>query len=287
MLIPITELVTKYGVQANEVIHLGAHHAEEAASYAEAGAQRVIWIEGNPELMPTLEAELRRFSGQVAYNVLVSDVDGAEVDFYVTNNRQSSSILPLGTHSHHHPAIHVQKTVRLKTRRMDRFLDEVGIDTSGVKFLNVDLQGVELAALRGLGERLGTIDFIYTEVNTGEVYAGCATIGELDRFLLSRGFVRVATRITSWQWGDALYERRAVTWRDVVRSRISLIALAAYEGLRMTKRFVTKKVQELRYRGSGCGMSSMSGPKAKEPHCDSPQRGNDARRSVPQADQRQ
>jgi hypothetical protein len=98
MLIPIIELVTKYGVQATEVIHLGAHHAEEAAAYAEAGARRVIWIEGNPELMPALEAELCRFPGQVAYNVLVSDLDGAEIDFYITNNKQSSSILPLGTH---------------------------------------------------------------------------------------------------------------------------------------------------------------------------------------------
>lgn len=240
MLIPLAELVTRYGIRVTEVMHLGAHHGEEAGSYADAGAKRVIWIEGNPELMPTLQATLAAFPGQVVYNVLVSDVDGIETDFHITNNPQSSSILPLGSHAEHHPDIHVLKTVRLTTRRIDRFLDERGIDTSAVTFLNIDLQGVELAALRGLGSRLDSVKYIYTEVNTGDVYKGCTTIGELDRFLLDRGFARIATRITTRQWGDALYVRKAITWRDILRSRVSLAWLAVREEAQKIKRWVRK-----------------------------------------------
>jgi len=211
MLIPIQQLIEQYGVSLRGVLHLGAHQAEEAGDYERAGAKQVVWIEGNPELMPVLNEELKLFSNQRAYNVLISDKDGQDVAFKVTNNFQSSSILELGTHKTHHPGIEVHHTLNLKTHRLDSFFNENVVDTSECNFLNIDLQGAELLALKGLGNRLNSIDYIYTEVNVGSVYVGCATMIELDRFLHERGFIRIATKLTKWQWGDALYVRKKTT----------------------------------------------------------------------------
>jgi FkbM family methyltransferase len=220
MLIPLQTLIDKHGVSIRGVLHLGAHQAEEAQDYEKAGAKQVVWIEGNPELMPVLTEELKKYPNQSAHNVLVSDQDGLDVSFKVTNNFQSSSMLELGTHKTHHPSVEVHHTLHLKTHRLDTYLAQNNVDTTECNFLNIDLQGAELLALKGLGNRLDTIDYIYTEVNIGSVYVGCAKMLELDRYLHSRGFVRTATRLTQWQWGDALYVRKNATasekWGNIV-----------------------------------------------------------------------
>lgn len=86
------------------------------------------------------------------------------------------------------------------------------IESYGItfNFLNLDLQGAELMALRGLGERLSDVDYIYTEVNKKDVYQGCAKVEELDRFLTE--FTRVETLWcedggVDHGWGDAFYIR--------------------------------------------------------------------------------
>ena len=211
MLIPVKQLIEKYGIKISGVLHLGAHQAEEAPDYRDAGASKVIWIEGNPELMPVLTEELKKFPGQVAYNVLVSDKDGDEVEFKVANNFQSSSIFELGTHKEHHPGISVHHILKLKTHRLDHYFDRNNISLDGCNFLNIDLQGAELLALRGLGSKLNDIDYIYTEINVGEVYVGCATLYQLDKFLAEKGFHRVDLMLTKWQWGDAFYVKKKVS----------------------------------------------------------------------------
>jgi FkbM family methyltransferase len=211
MLIPVKQLIDQYGIRITGVLHLGAHQAEEAADYRDAGAEKVIWIEGNPELMPVLNEELKKFAGQVAYNVLVSDKDGDEVEFKVANNFQSSSILDLGTHKEHHPGITVHHVLKLQTHRLDNYFRQHNVDLTGCNFLNIDLQGAELLALRGLGDVLNGVDYIYTEINVGEVYVGCATLFQLDKFLAEKGFHRVDLRLTQWQWGDAFYVKKNVS----------------------------------------------------------------------------
>ena len=74
-------------------------------------------------------------------------------------------------------------------------------------FLNMDIQGAELKCLQGFEDGLKMIDYIYAEVNTKELYAGCAQLPELDAWLAARGFKRVEISMTGWGWGDALYVR--------------------------------------------------------------------------------
>ena len=223
MLISVKQLVDKYGIKVSGILHLGAHQAEEAPDYCDIGVTNVIWIEGNPELMPVLCEELKKYPGQKAFNVLISDKEGDEVEFKVANNFQSSSILDLGTHKDHHPGISVHHVLKLKTHRLDKYFDENNISIAGYNFLNIDLQGAELLALRGLGSKLDGFDYIYTEINVGEVYVGCETLYQLDKFLSAQGFHRVELKLTKWQWGDAFYVRKQVSFLSTLANQTGAV----------------------------------------------------------------
>jgi hypothetical protein len=126
-----------------------------------------------------------------------------EVDMYVetANQGQSSSVLEPGTHLDTYPQITFDNKVKVKIDRLDNF------DFSDCNVLNIDVQGYELEVLKGATETLKHIDMILTEVNTGEVYKGCAKMEELDNYL--RGFKRVYEHIFgNINYGDAIYIRQ-------------------------------------------------------------------------------
>src|SRR5689334_5871680 len=118
MVLQLDVLVRIYGLRPTGVLHLGAHEGEEAESYAKVGIDRVVWLEGNPELVEGLRKRVEP-RGHRVFQALVSDRVGEPVQFHVTNNFQSSSILELGTHLEHHPEVHVTHTLDLTTTTVD------------------------------------------------------------------------------------------------------------------------------------------------------------------------
>ena len=143
------------------------------------------------------------------FNLLVSDIDNAEVSFNVTEFSQSSSILDLGITKEIHGTNIIEK-VPLTTYRIDSFFKKNKIDISEYNFVNIDLQGYELIALKSMGVLLDKMDWVYTEVNVKPLYKNCALLYQIDHFLLNHDFVRVQTHMTTYHWGDALYKRKQV-----------------------------------------------------------------------------
>ena len=208
MLIPFSELIQKFHLQKKikGIFHIGAHECEELNDYLKEGidSTKVQWFEANPQLV-----ERQKLKNVNIHQMLASDVNDETVPFYITNNGQSSSMLQLGEHKTFYPHIVVNQTIQLKTKRMDAWLESAIVknDIKNYNFLNLDIQGAELKALRGFGKYLDFFDYIYTEVNTGEVYMGCAQLKELDEFLRQKGFVREDIKMTDNKWGDAFYIR--------------------------------------------------------------------------------
>lgn len=202
-----TDIVARFGIRATGVIHLGAHLGEEREQYAEAGVKRVLWVEANPELISELTRRVEPFTGHDVHSFLVSDIDGAEQVLQIANFSQSSSVLSLGTHSEHYPGIVLERGIPLRTKRLDTFFREADLNGQDYDFLHADLQGSELAALRGCGALLQHVRWINIEVNVASLYKGCPKLTNIDRYLYQRGFVRVALYLTGSDWGDALYKR--------------------------------------------------------------------------------
>src|SRR5665647_3254425 len=123
MLISLTDLVKNFNLQIKGVLHIGAHECEEMGSYLQNGIpyENVIWIEGQPLLAKSMKC---RNSLLRIYNEVIADVDGKDVDFIVTNNYQSSSILELEEHKIQHPHIHEIGRFKVKTKTIDTFFKE-------------------------------------------------------------------------------------------------------------------------------------------------------------------
>lgn len=206
MLIPLNHIVSKYG-KPRGIIHIGAHLMEEREDYLSLGLDNTIWIEANENKYKKI-CELVKNTKEKAFSCVVSDEDDKQVNFHVTNNGQSSSILELEKHLVHHPQVHVVDTFKMKTTQMYTLIKSNNINLESYNFINLDIQGAELLALKGFCDLLHKFNFIYTEVNTNHIYKDCALIKEIDDYLLSFGFERKMTKMTQYEWGDALYLKK-------------------------------------------------------------------------------
>lgn len=206
MLMSLPELVATYGIEFHGVLHCGAHLAEEAPIYDELGAGPVTWIEANPRVFDKIRAALEPYPDQRLVEALVYDQDHVTVDFNVTNyDGMSSSILKFGTHPEFSPDTVFVETVKLDAWKIDTLVARHNISAN---FLNMDLQGAELHALRGAMKFLEGVQYVMSEVNKAEVYRGCAKVGQLDELLGEYGLKRVETYwVPNQGWGDALWIR--------------------------------------------------------------------------------
>jgi FkbM family methyltransferase len=205
VLLSLPELIAKHRLRVTGVVHCGARLGEEAESYQAARISNVTWIEANPGVIRELRQHVEPM-GHKVIQALLYDQDDIYVGFHVTNNEgMSSSILQFGTHPTFSPETVFVRELDLLAVTLDTLVAENGITGN---FLNMDLQGAELYCLRGATKLLESIDIVYSEVNTAEVYVGCAKLDEMDAFL--EGFQRVETEMCGSQgWGDALWLRSA------------------------------------------------------------------------------
>ena len=206
MMLPWEEIVRKYDLigKVTGVLAIGAHLAEEAEAYDQLGDVPVWWVEANPEVFDKIKAALSSYPLQTLIPALVTSEDGALTAFHVTNfDGMSSSVFPFGTHAQSHPDMVWVANMVLPSRTIDSLVAEHGIETN---LLVMDIQGAEGLALRGAEKLLPSLDFVMTEVNTEQVYQGCAMLPEIDELLAD--FERVETYITPHGWGDAFFVRR-------------------------------------------------------------------------------
>lgn len=203
MLIQLDELVSKWGVQLKGVLHVGAHLCEEIGEYEKyIRRDQVLWVEALASKVAEASA---RHPGILIEHAVVSDMVQSAV-FYQSNNGQSSSLLPLGLHTLYHPEVVYIDAQVVQTSLLRDIIARRGVQFN---FINLDIQGSELKALKGMCEYLPGVDFIYAEVNSEPVYIGCALVHELDEYLATFGFERAVTVWTGAKWGDALYRRKS------------------------------------------------------------------------------
>lgn len=192
MLFSYDELVDKYDIKINGVIHVGGHLGEEISDYKKQTT--------NIHIFEPLEWCYDKIDSSVhKYNVALGSTEKT-VEMYVANNNQSSSILAPKEHLNEHSWVHFthKKMVEVKT------LDSYNI--TSCNFLNIDVQGYELEVLKGSSKTLDGIDYILIEINEKELYENCPMVHDLDSFLTD--FERVETYMTPHGWGDAFYVRK-------------------------------------------------------------------------------
>lgn len=202
MLIPIEDLSRHFGIHPAGVLHVGAHNAEESDDYNSHRWGSVIWVDMLPEKVAALKKRFAHDPDNVVLQAACWNTDDEELPIFRAENGQSSSLLKPDLHLESHPDIKFRDGGPITTSRLDSILPP----GSKFDFINFDTQGAELRALEGLGRHLDSVKWAYLEVNTRQLYDGCALLHELDAFLEEHCFRRIATKMYSdTGWGDALY----------------------------------------------------------------------------------
>lgn len=202
MLIKIHDLKNNYCIDFTNILHIGAHDCEELSDYTQLGAKNIHWVEAMKDKIKDINVP--NCKNQMTLGV-VSDKEGDLVNFNITNNGQSSSILELKEHIKEHPRIKNISSEKRITTTIDSILKNSILKDETIGFLNIDIQGAELLALKGAKETLVNVNSIYIEVNEKELYSNCALLPQIDEYLSALGFKRVETKITKHGWGDAFY----------------------------------------------------------------------------------
>jgi len=202
MLINLDLLFQKYNIDFKGILHVGAHECEEIYAYEKyISRNKILWIDA---LQDKVDLSKQKYNDILIEQAVVSDKYEI-VKFNRSNNGQSSSILELGLHKYFHPQVWYTESFSSETKLLKDIICKYDIPYN---FVNLDIQGAELKALKGMEEYLPNIDYIYTEVNSDYVYKDCALIEELDEYLEKFGLKRVETEwYGDCRWGDAFYIR--------------------------------------------------------------------------------
>jgi FkbM family methyltransferase len=203
MLIPLNKLFEKYNISISGILHVGAHECEELNEYEKyLDRSKILWIDA---MQQKVDISKNKYNNILIEQAVVSDTVEV-ITFNVANNGQSSSILELGLHKQFHPEVHYIGSFKQETKLLKDIICKYDIPFN---FINLDIQGAELKALKGMSDYLHNIEYIYTEVNCDYVYEKCALIDEIDEYLQKYGLYRVETK---WwgdcKWGDAFYIRK-------------------------------------------------------------------------------
>lgn len=143
------------------------------------------------EPLTTARAKVEvRAAADASWSVLpyaLGEADGSTV-LHVAGNSGSSSILDML--ERHRAAAPVSVYVgeeSVEVRRLDGILDQV-LGSASRPFLKLDVQGYELAVLRGAGDRLPSFVGMQLELSTVPLYAGAPLRGEVEEFLAGAGY---------------------------------------------------------------------------------------------------
>jgi FkbM family methyltransferase len=206
MFYSMNHLKEYWGVTPTQILHVGAHKAEELDAYLYAGCKHIFWVEAQKDCVNELRSRLDPLVNTVIEAAVWSE-DGVELKFNIANNSESSSLYEFGTHQASYPKISFSGNLMVQTRKLDSVIPK----SATIDFVNLDIQGAELRALQGFTQSLRRVKWIYSEVNSKSVYEDCSLVDEIDEFLENFGFRRVCVRW--WKkdgWGDALYIHSSV-----------------------------------------------------------------------------
>jgi FkbM family methyltransferase len=175
------------GVRVPLVIDVGANTGQAAMEILVARPEAEIYsFEPFPDAYRRLQQNLP--SHCHAYNVGLGDSDG-ERELHAFPNSQTNSFLP-GANGIDKVApylINQIGCVRVPVRRLDGFLDEIGV-VRAIDYLKIDVQGFEDRVLDGAREVLKRTRHAMIEVTFNSVYLGGCLVDEICHRMHESGF---------------------------------------------------------------------------------------------------
>jgi len=167
------------------ILDVGSRDLKQSIEFSSVYPEAKIHaFEPNPEQYNICKTASENYENINVYQYAVSDVE-SKLNFYVTHgNVGASSLLkpihvPFGTSQDY-------SCISVDCIRLDKWFTNNNIET--VDILWMDTQGIELLALKGMGNFLRTVKYIHCEAATSAYYEGHILKNDLDQFLIDSGF---------------------------------------------------------------------------------------------------
>ncbi len=197
------------------VLELGSRDAQVSILFKRYFPNANVYaFECNPEAIELCRRNIA-LSGLANVHLVekaVSDVQG-EVDFYAVDRRRMQNIgassLYLASVSNPEGTRQAQNRIKIDAVTLKEWA--VQNDLKAIDVLWMDLQGAELKALKGMGDLVRKVRFIYTEVEFIEMYEGQALFSQIDRYLAEQDFrIHRQMYIRNRYYGNILYINNAL-----------------------------------------------------------------------------
>jgi FkbM family methyltransferase len=174
-------------VAPHTIIDLGANVGQFARAASSAFPEATIYsVEPNPTSVAALRSNLADVSRLNVFATAVGDVDG-ETEFHCSSQSQASSILRHNSQNGQADSASGDiRTIVVPIQKLDSLFEKVKLESPVL--LKLDLQGYELAALKGGKELLQHVDYVIVEAVFEEYYVGEPHFEEIWEFLRAAGF---------------------------------------------------------------------------------------------------
>lgn len=185
------------------IVEAGANKGRDTIESKKVWPESTIYaFEPVPALYEQLKANTAQLSNVFCYSYALSDKTGDAIFYVADKNMAIGSLLEPAlikiekANVHWHP-IYV-KTITLDDWAKQYFCTHIDL-------LWLDLQGAELAALKGAAQLLKTVRAIHCEVSLQKRYQDQALYDEICLFLTSHGFRLQAEALYRHSWGNTLF----------------------------------------------------------------------------------
>jgi len=187
------------------IVEVGARDCRETLGFAAAyPAARIYALECNPDMLPACRAAVAGMARITLIEKAAAEEPG-RLKFYpvdpATNPGASSLFRASGKYR--------LEEYRQREVEVDAVaLQSVVESESRIDLLWMDVQGAELAALRGLGPRLADVSLIHLEAEFEEIYAGQPLFPDVRAFLVRAGFAFLGFTIYARHSADAVFANK-------------------------------------------------------------------------------
>jgi FkbM family methyltransferase len=194
------------------IFEFGSRYGEDTIEFAKSFPHAKIFaFECNPNTIETCKERVAEFSNIVLTEKAVSDKDG-EVSFFVIDKNRTTTTWEDGNQgassllraSGKYPIEnYVQTELKVPSISLRTFI--VDNEIQSVDIMWIDIQGAELLALKGLFEKISSVNVLHIEVEFFEIYKNQPFFEEIKMYLEQANFTFLGFTHKSEYAADAIF----------------------------------------------------------------------------------
>ncbi len=187
----------------DRILELGSRDGLDAIMLRDHFDAEVVAFECNPPQVRVCESRLK-FEDKIELVPKAVWHETGEIPFFPVVNGNHGASSAFKANPKYPYEQYVQAETAVPCVRLDEWISETGFKPD---LICMDLQGSELAALRGLGKELANVKYLITEVQFSPLYHNTPVLSDLVEFLEPWNMREHTTIGTNSWFGDALFTR--------------------------------------------------------------------------------